>query len=344
MYIYPQTSTAHPTFVLVGIELVRMSNSGCLLMDGQPETGQILLFGVVLDLLLFGILSTQIYVYYLGFPKDRPLVKCAVAWIYLIGVSQSAVALRDLYLIATSAQCPDTPFRTHPLAQGWWTMVASSTAVAWTAQLYYAFRIYVMAKNVWVAGIITLLSLAQLGSGIVGAYCFAEGTLQSESHVSLFRTSSCVKGFDKLWGPLNVACDVTITIYMTFFLLKQRRKTINRKTHVHVGKVVQLVIETGMATSVTVITYAVLFNMMLDLKVMIGVWYTVPGYAMGKVYSNSMMALLNNRVVIEGGRDTRDPTHASKVRSDFFQDRLPRENVASPGVNSVENVGFHNMS
>jgi hypothetical protein len=34
--------------------------------------------------------------------------------------------------------------------------------------------------------------------------------------------------------------------------------------------------------------------------------YLLPGLAMDKIYSNSMLALLNNRAVIEGGRRARD--------------------------------------
>ncbi|KAJ3567748.1 hypothetical protein NP233_g6160 [Leucocoprinus birnbaumii] len=304
-------------------------NSGCVFMDGQPEVGQTFLFGIVLDMLLFGILTTQIYVYYLGFPKDRLLVKCAVGWVYVIGISQTIVAMRDLYRLATSARCPGALFRPEVIVQGWWTLNACSTAVAWTAQCYYAYRIYVISKNLWIAGIITLLSLAQFGSGIVGAYCFGEENLRADSPVSVFTTSPCVKGFDRLWGPLNVACDVTITLYMTVFLLKERRKTVKKRTHMHVGKLVQLIIETGMATSATVIAYTLLFNMVLNFQVMIGLWYALPGIAMGKVYSNSMMALLNNRMVIEGGRDSKSSAQATGLRSEFLEDEVPRANHAS---------------
>jgi hypothetical protein len=31
-------------------------------------------------------------------------------------------------------------------------------------------------------------------------------------------------------------------------------------------------------------------------------WYLIPGLAMSKIYSNSMLALLNSRVTITGGR------------------------------------------
>lgn len=47
--------------------------------------------------------------------------------------------------------------------------------------------------------------------------------------------------------------------------------------------------------------------------------WTVPGLAMGKVYSNSMLALLNSRLAIVGGRNTADPFGISEIRSEVLR-------------------------
>lgn len=36
-------------------------------------------------------------VYYLSFPKDRVLLKIAVVWVYLVGVTQTGIALVDFF-------------------------------------------------------------------------------------------------------------------------------------------------------------------------------------------------------------------------------------------------------
>lgn len=51
--------------------------------------------------------------------------------------------------------------------------------------------------------------------------------------------------------------------------------------------------------AITVVIYTTVYNFSLE-------WFVVPGLAMGKVYSNSMLALLNSRIVIVNGRDNRD--------------------------------------
>lgn len=48
--------------------------------------------------------------------------------------------------------------------------------------------------------------------------------------------------------------------------------------------------------------------------------WLIPGLAMGKVYSNSMLALLNSRLTVVGGsRGTVDPFGTSEIRSEVLQ-------------------------
>lgn len=51
------------------------------------------------------------------------------------------------------------------------------------------------------------------------------------------------------------------------------------------------------------------------------IWYTIPGLSMSKVYSNSMLALLNNRVTIVGGRNTRETFEAFEMQSGSLRTR-----------------------
>jgi hypothetical protein len=45
--------------------------------------------------------------YYLAFPKDRMIVKIAVGWVNLVGVTQTTLALIDLYrsLMTSNTKC-----------------------------------------------------------------------------------------------------------------------------------------------------------------------------------------------------------------------------------------------
>jgi hypothetical protein len=41
-------------------------------------------------------------IYYISFPKDRILLKIAIVWVYLAGVTQTGLALLDFYISFTS--------------------------------------------------------------------------------------------------------------------------------------------------------------------------------------------------------------------------------------------------
>ncbi|KXN85173.1 hypothetical protein AN958_11595 [Leucoagaricus sp. SymC.cos] len=98
---------------------------------------------------------------------------------------------------------------------------------------------------------------------------------------------------------------------MTIFLLKQRQNTVRRQLHSRLTRLSQLVIETGMATSTVVIIYTVLLNLS---NTQHEVWCLLPALVMGKMYSNSMLALLNHRAMIVGGRHNPDFTGTIDMR------------------------------
>lgn len=252
-------------------------------------------FGTAFDLLLLGSLTAQIYVYYLAFPKDRRFVKLAVIILYGIALSQTTLALFDLVKDSEFPLCRPGSFNDVPRQHVWFSIVASSAVVAVIAQALYAHRLYLLSQKIWLSAFIASLSLLQLITGFIGAVCsYSEG-----SHI-LPETEICLKGFRLLWGPVNVVCDVTISVCMSFFLLKKRRSALSKKTRLHVAQVTQLIIQTGTITSIIVICYTVTLYLVQSLIA----FYVLPGLVLSKLYSNSVVALLNNRSVISKGRST----------------------------------------
>ncbi|KXN91309.1 hypothetical protein AN958_01283, partial [Leucoagaricus sp. SymC.cos] len=103
-----------------------------------------------------------------------------------------------------------------------------------------------------------------------------------------------------LWGPMNAGRDITVSVSMTILLLKHRQKTPKEGLHVRLTRLIQLIIQAGLATSAVVISYTVLLNFPYFVS---QARYLLPGLVMGKMYSSSMMALLNNQVTICGGEN-----------------------------------------
>ncbi|KAF5363516.1 hypothetical protein D9756_000971 [Leucocoprinus leucothites] len=165
---------------------------GDLVQVAVPE-----LFGAIVDLLLLGILTAQIYMYYLGFSKDRAILKLSVSLVYLLGVAQTAVTLLDVYNLAGVVSCPDVIDDDEQHGNHFWfSLILSSTLAATIVQCLYAYRTYVIAQRWWIPALIVCLSLAQFASGLIGTVCFANPIWVSESLVN-----ACDKGF----SPVRLA-------------------------------------------------------------------------------------------------------------------------------------------
>ncbi|KAJ3565536.1 hypothetical protein NP233_g7569 [Leucocoprinus birnbaumii] len=144
--------------------------------------------------------------------------------------------------------------------------------------------------------LVATLSVGQLAGGILSAICYGiESALPS-----FFKNPICTDA-PTIWGSLNIGCDVIIAASMTLILLKRRKGCFEGKLYIKVTKIIQLIIETGTVACLTTLCYTVL----RDLNLMaphFNVFFPIPGLAIGKIYSNSMLALLNNRIEIVGGR------------------------------------------
>ncbi|KAF7770849.1 hypothetical protein Agabi119p4_6823 [Agaricus bisporus var. burnettii] len=266
-----------------------------------------LFFGVVFDLLLFGILTAQAYIYYISFPKDRALLKLAVVWVYLAGVAQTGLALVDFHTssLTTVYDYSLTTVRPDHL---WLSITALTAAVAIVIQSLYAYRIYLISGKRWLATMIICMSIGQLASGILGAFCYSRSQAVSTFilDASARRIGGgyvCSIGFKWLWGPLNIICDLTITICMVTFLIQHRNRTMIQQTRSHITKLVQIVVETGMASTILMVVYTVLFCLWAQGALHVYALHPFPGLMMSKVYSNSLLVLLNNRATIANGRN-----------------------------------------
>ncbi|KAF7770851.1 hypothetical protein Agabi119p4_6825 [Agaricus bisporus var. burnettii] len=302
-----------------------------------------LFFGVVFDLLLFGILTAQAYTYYLSFPKDRALLKIAIVWVYLVGVAQTGLALVDLYI---SSQAMFYRFRPHYFSHPhpdhlWLSVTALTAAVAIVIQSMYAHRIYLISEKRWLTIMIICMSVGQLASGILGAICYS-GTQSLSAIVLNTRVWKagggyvCSIGFKWIWGPLNVICDLTITICMVTFLIKYRKRTMRHQTRSHLTNVVKIVVETGMATTILMVIYTVLLSLWSNAGLGITPWYSLPGLMMSKVYSNSMLVLLNNRATVVNGRNAMESFEFVEVSGMGYEGNMRLRNTGQHSTASTQ--------
>jgi len=251
--------------------------------------------------------------YFLAFPNDQRSSKLLVLGVYLFEATQT-------FLLTQSAF--------HAFAEGfgnllfldqigtfWFSVCIMSGLVAFVAQAFYAYRISILAQNKVVASLIMFLAFVQLGGAI------ATGVLSKLAKFSsrfLDKKSYISTGF---WNGGSALCDAMIAISMTIYL--SRRDTGMKHTSVILKKIIVLTIETGSATAVIA-----LLNFILALLPNRPTYYMTTAGMLGKLYSNSMLAVFNSRMRMgsasssHGVSSSSSGHHASNVSSNFNHQRF----------------------
>lgn len=238
--------------------------------------------GILFNWSLLGVLTTQVYIYYLNFPRDTRLNKALVYTVYLLDWAQTCSATYDAF---------------HWFVYGWGDIPALydlystflnvpifSSIIAAIVQIFFGWRVWKFSQIKAIFVLVGVLAILQLGGGIVvGFFLF-----QDASEVS--RSSGLVRAVGvRLAGSGFV--DTVIAISMTYFLMRSKSQTVGHMNNV-VTRLIRLTIETGTLTAIAAIIDLVFF-----LKESNGL-HQVSGVILCKLYSNSLLVLFNNRKII----------------------------------------------
>ncbi|KAJ3560041.1 hypothetical protein NP233_g11091 [Leucocoprinus birnbaumii] len=173
--------------------------------------------------------------------------------------------------------------------------------VGCAVQLYYAQRIRLLTKGAFVPILLAVMAALQW----IGAIMIAVGEYPSQ--IKGNRVEHSVQVMNRighvgsiLWGSISSACDVFIAVYMVYYLFKY--KPTSSHAHNRIFKLMRLILETGSLTAIVSIAF------ILSIMFAPGGFFMIPGLAIGKVYAISLLALLNNRFLIVGGREKEAPS------------------------------------
>lgn len=249
-------------------------------------TGPILL-GNLFNWALFGALSVQVYVYYLAFPADRLIPKVIVAFTYVLEILQTVLATKDAFDYFGFGYGNMTALDQVGLI--WFSIPMMTGIVSCAVQLFFAWRIRVISKSYYIPILIGLISVLQACGGLwAGAQAKRIGLwhdLQEENQTAT-----------TLWLSGTAACDVLITLTMIYYLSTSRNGF--KATNTILVKLIRLTVETGLITS----TFAAL-DLIFFLAFDKANYHLVPATCLSKLYTNSLLVLLNARIRILNGRD-----------------------------------------
>ncbi|KAH9044166.1 hypothetical protein EDB84DRAFT_1636373 [Lactarius hengduanensis] len=265
-----------------------------------------LLFGVLFNWTLFGVLCVQIYVYSYNFRTDRRIVKILVYFVFLLETIQTALTGADIYYwfvagFGNVERLGNSHF--FPV-----DVPIIGTVIAFIVQGYFCYRIWVLNKRTSLRWICWIISVAAVTESAAGIWATIK-PLMDENYATPKKTSIY------LWAISSALADILIVVAMTLLL---RRASGNFSSFVLI-RVVRLTIETNalsgticlsetphsrasnFSLATLVITTLVLFVAFPNER-----YYTYTIYVFGKVYSNTLLVSLNNRIYL---RDHQSPEH-----------------------------------
>ncbi|KAK0226562.1 hypothetical protein IW262DRAFT_1491966 [Armillaria fumosa] len=264
-----------------------------------------LIVGYLLNWGLFGTLSIQLYLYYLAFPKDRRFVKILVYGIYIVEFVQTILVAHDAFAVFGYG-FGDLEALTG-MHSNWFILPITIEIAFFTAQVFYAYRIFILSRSRIVPAFIICASLT----------CTVATTFAS---IKLFQAGDVTKISDRettISVGISVGgsalCDIVIALCMTYYLM--RSNPVLRSTQILVTKIIRLTIETGSVTAIVALT-----TLILHFAFPHQTFYVTPALVTSKLYVNSIYMVLNSRIRIMGGRDTYTSSTDMEITSTMMRD------------------------
>ncbi|KAI9453630.1 hypothetical protein BJY52DRAFT_812018 [Lactarius psammicola] len=248
-----------------------------------------LMLGALWNWTLYGVLIVQLYVYSYNFPGDRALLKLLVFSVFLVETLQTALTGMDLYYWFVSG-FGKIDHLVDPYLSPFDVPIIGSI-VSLIVQFFFVYRIWILSgRSSWCLCLIICLS-----STVDAAAAFYGGVY---GHVrKKFASGWMLKVLALTWLSGNTLSDILIAGSMLFHLVRRRREG-NFSDHA-LSRIVRLTIETNVLTTAVGIISLLMVALYPDKP-----WFTCPTAVLGKLYSNTLLVSLNNRISIRDRRRT----------------------------------------
>ncbi|KAF8489812.1 hypothetical protein F5888DRAFT_1744712 [Russula emetica] len=237
-----------------------------------------ILYGPLVNWALYGVLCVQIYVYSHNFPDDRRVLKLLAYFVFLLETVQTALTGADVHYwfikgFGNEEQLKDSHYAPIDIA-------IMHSIISLIVQEYFCYRIWTLNRQLsWFCVITAIVAVVQS----VGA---AWGGIVSV----IFGRYAVSKTALYLWSLPSALADILIAIAMTI-LLRQATSVECQFSNYILLRVVRLTIETNTLTASVAIASFVLYVAFPD-----HIYYVFTAGIIGKLYSNTLLVSLNNRI------------------------------------------------
>ncbi|KAK0221878.1 hypothetical protein IW262DRAFT_1551701 [Armillaria fumosa] len=269
-----------------------------------------MLIGFVFNVLLYGIMIAQVYLYYVTYKKDKTWMKAYASHHPSVAVLFFADSLNTIFDFVYMYRSLIVHF--GKLITMWFTNTANRSLgdvaflgsadwvfgtdpaltgiIAAMVQVFFAWRVKVLTNNYWFVSIIILASLAGGSGGIATAV-----EVGFQPRFILFRN---FKSVVILWLASECFADIFITVIMVWHLIFRlpvaNRDTYNPRENIKLG------LKPRMSSSIVLYATGLMTSICATLDL---IFYLVDptgthlifNFPLCKLYTNSMMSSLNSR-------------------------------------------------
>ncbi|KAH9986895.1 hypothetical protein BJV74DRAFT_843398 [Russula compacta] len=243
-----------------------------------------LLLGTIWNWCLFGALVVQFYVYTYNFSGDKMLFKLLVYSVFFLETLQTALSGADVYYWFVTG-FGNMNHLASPYASAFDVPIIGSV-VSLSVQFFFVYRIWVLGKKEtwWLCFIICLVSTVDaLAAFTGGTYVHVHGK---------FATGRILKILATIWLAGNTVSDMLIAAAMVYHVVKRRAGNDRFGSHALLSMVI-LTVETNIMTTTGSVVSLLMVVMYPEKN-----WYVCPTAVLGKLYSNTLLVSLNNRISI----------------------------------------------
>ncbi|KIK57220.1 hypothetical protein GYMLUDRAFT_173227 [Collybiopsis luxurians FD-317 M1] len=233
--------------------------------------------GYSFNLILYGIMITQVYLYFNTFKKDRLWMKILVIILFIADTMNTlfdALYLYDSLIIHFVDYSNIQSFSVFHRSQSFY-----SALIAGAVQLFFSWRVKVLTTNWWLVAIVGLAAITGLVGGLITAY--EVGVTPRFVDFRSFKWSVI------MWLAGECFGDITITSVLPAH--QRKHKTGFQASDELVDRIIRLTVQTGFVTALCATLDLVFF--LIDPT---GT-HLIFNFPLAKLYTNSVMSSLNSR-------------------------------------------------
>ncbi|KAI0325571.1 hypothetical protein GY45DRAFT_218107 [Cubamyces sp. BRFM 1775] len=241
-----------------------------------------MLIGSLFAAALWGISTMQLFLYHLNCGDDPILLKAFVYAMWLLETASEMLTFSSLWPVLILKWGSVRQFSTVsvPALHRLWVVSIVTVAV----QIFYLHRIYRFSGN---RALIPLLLSPFIIWQFIEPFMFLGWILEDLNYSTLLTKRT--RGLELSLWSCNILVDIAIMIGMVILLLRQRHSEY-RRSHKLIGRLMVMVVNTGLCTTVVAILDLILVLVFPD-----GIQYCALEFPLGSLYVNALLANLNCR-------------------------------------------------